>query len=143
MAKAKVQRRLTIILAAEFVSYSRLMVADKVRTPAFFGVLKRLDVKVALLTDGRGGASGNVPAAIHASPEALDGGPIAKLRDGDRVPIGAAAEELKALVDETEWAARAAATPYLSVNEHGLGCELFQLFRAAIGAGETGAAVIV
>jgi phosphogluconate dehydratase len=89
------------------------------------------------------GASGKVPAAIHASPEAVDGGPIAKLRDGDRVRVDAEAGMLEALVDETEWSARPAATADLAAHEHGLGRELFRAFRQAVGPAESGAAVAV
>src|SRR6476660_2204570 len=75
-------------------------------TPSL-GVLQDRGFKVALVTDGRmSGASGKVPAAIHVSPEALSGGPIAKLRDGDIVRLCANREELTALVDDDEWSAR-------------------------------------
>ena len=75
-------------------------------TPSL-GVLQDRGFNVALVTDGRmSGASGKVPAAIHVSPEALGGGPIAKLRDGDIVRLCANRGELTALVDEDEWATR-------------------------------------
>ena len=68
--------------------------------------------KVALVTDGRmSGASGKVPAAIHLSPEASDGGPIARLKDGDVIRLDAAAGTLDVLVDAAEFAARTPATP--------------------------------
>ena len=57
-------------------------------------------MKVALVTDGRmSGASGKVPAAIHIAPEAADGGPIAKVRDGDRIRVDAAAGMIAVLED--------------------------------------------
>jgi len=85
-------------------------------------------LKVALVTDGRmSGASGKVPAAIHLSPEAVSGGPIAKLRDGDIVEVDAEAGTLTALVDDLD--ARPAETPDLSANEVGIGRELFAMFR--------------
>jgi phosphogluconate dehydratase len=63
-------------------------------------VLQGKGFKVALVTDGRmSGASGKVPAAIHVSPEALAGGPLAKLRDGDVVRLDAVAGTLAALVE--------------------------------------------
>lgn len=63
--------------------------------------------KVALITDGRmSGASGKVPAAIHLSPEAAKGGPIARLRDGDIVRLDAMAGTLDVLVDASDFAAR-------------------------------------
>jgi phosphogluconate dehydratase len=74
-------------------------------------VLQGKGFKVALVTDGRmSGASGKVPAAIHVSPEAVAGGPLAKLLDGDVVRVDAVAGTLKALVADAVWAARPAAT---------------------------------
>jgi len=78
------------------------------------GVLQNKGFRVALLTDGRmSGASGKVPAAIHLSPEAIGGGPIGKLRDGDVVRLCAEEGILQALVEPAEWEARelAAAPP--------------------------------
>ena len=70
-------------------------------------VLQGKGFKVALVTDGRmSGASGKVPAAIHVSPEAAAGGPLAKLRDGDVIRVDALTGELRVLVDDAEWAAR-------------------------------------
>jgi phosphogluconate dehydratase len=108
------------------------------------GVLQDRGFKVALVTDGRmSGASGKVPAAIHVSPEAARGGPIAKLRDGDVVRVDAAAGRLDVLVEAAAWSARTPATADLSANAHGLGRELFATFRSTVGAAETGAAVVV
>ena len=98
--------------------------------------------KVALVTDGRmSGASGKVPAAIHVAPEALDGGLIAKLRDGDIVRVDARAGVLSVLGDDID--DREVTHPDLSANEHGLGRELFSLFRATAGRSDTGAGVVV
>ena len=111
-------------------------------TPAL-GVLLDKGFKVALLTDGRmSGASGKVPAAIHLTPEAADGGPIARLRDGDVIRIDAAAGRLEALIPPAEWAARAPATADLSHYQAGLGRELFAGFRAHVGAADSGASVL-
>ncbi|MDF2235435.1 phosphogluconate dehydratase [Albimonas sp. CAU 1670] len=100
--------------------------------------------KVALVTDGRmSGASGKVPAAIHLSPEAADGGPIARIRDGDVIRLDAAAGTLEVLVPAEEFNARPPAQPDLSANHEGIGRELFAAFRASVGAAETGAAVVV
>jgi phosphogluconate dehydratase len=108
------------------------------------GVLMERGQKVALVTDGRmSGASGKVPAAIHVSPEAAEGGPIARLREGDIVRLDAEAGTLAALVPEADWAARAPATADLSGNEHGLGRELFGAFRQLVGTAAGGAAVVV
>ena len=112
-------------------------------TPAL-SIMQDRGQKVALVTDGRmSGASGKVPSAIHVSPEAADGGPIARLRDGDVVRLDAEAGTLEALVDAAEWAARAPATLDLSANGHGMGREMFAALRASVGAAETGAAVVV
>jgi phosphogluconate dehydratase len=111
-------------------------------TPAL-GVLQDKGFKVALVTDGRmSGASGKVPAAIHLTPEAADGGPIARIREGDLVRLDAAAGRLDALVAEAEWAAREPATADLGHYHTGLGRELFEPFRAAVGPADEGAAVV-
>ena len=107
-------------------------------TPAL-GVLQDKGFKVALVTDGRmSGASGKVPAAIHLTPEAVAGGPLGKLRDGDRVRLDAEAGTLEALVDAAEWAARAQASCDLSGNDHGIGRDLFAHLRRGTGAAEDG-----
>jgi len=107
-------------------------------------VLQDRGFKVALVTDGRmSGASGKVPAAIHVSPEAARGGPIAKIRDGDIVRLDAVAGRLDVLADAAAWTARTPAVGDLSTNAHGLGRELFTAFRSSVGPAETGAAVVV
>ena len=88
------------------------------------------------------GASGKVPAAIHLTPEAAAGGPIAKLRDGDLIRLDAGTGRLEALVDEPEWNSRTAAEPDLSRYAQGAGRELFSNFRAAVTSAEAGAAAI-
>ena len=105
-------------------------------------VLQDRGLKVALVTDGRmSGASGKVPAAIHVSPEAAAGGPLARLRDGDIVRLDAVAGTLTALVPDFE--TRTPATADLTGNDHGIGRELFAAFRRSVGAADTGAAVIL
>jgi phosphogluconate dehydratase len=99
--------------------------------------------RVALLTDGRmSGASGKVLAAIHLTPEALDGGPIARLRDGDVVRIDAVAGTLDALVPAAEWQARPPASADLSAAQHGVGRELFANFRRVARGAEAGGGVL-
>lgn len=106
------------------------------------GVLQDKGFKVALVTDGRmSGASGKVPAAIHLSPEALGGGPIAKLRDGDIVRLCASRGELAALVDAAEWAARADAAPLPATP--GTGRELFACLRHGADGAEQGASAML
>jgi phosphogluconate dehydratase len=85
------------------------------------------------------GASGKVMAAIHVTPEAADGGALAKLRDGDMVCIDAEAGSMDALVDAAEWNAREALQPDLSGNRFGTGRELFGLMRGNVGSAEQGA----
>ncbi|MBI3144028.1 MAG: phosphogluconate dehydratase [Pseudogulbenkiania sp.] len=103
-------------------------------------VLQERGFAVALVTDGRmSGASGKVPAAIHVSPEAVSGGPIAKLRDGDRVRVDANSGELVALVPADEWAERDTASANLESNDFGVGRELFAGMRAMADIAEHGA----
>ncbi|WP_113154218.1 phosphogluconate dehydratase [Nitratireductor sp. OM-1] len=110
-------------------------------TPAL-GVLQDRGHRIALVTDGRmSGASGKVPAAIHVTPEALDGGMIGKLRDGDPMRLDADKGTLEALVDAEEFAARESAAPDLSGNQFGMGRELFAGFRQLAGRADQGAAV--
>ena len=110
-------------------------------TPAL-GVLQDRGFKVALLTDGRmSGASGKVPAAIHLTPEAVDGGPISKLRDGDMIRLDANAGTLQFLGDEAEFNARSPATEDLSNQQWGMGRELFAGMRSLVGVADRGASV--
>lgn len=107
------------------------------------GVLQDRGHKVALVTDGRmSGASGKVPAAIHVTPEAVDGGPIARIRDGDVIRLDATTGTLEVLVDASVWAARTPATADLSANEFGVGRDLFSAFRRAVGPADQGASAI-
>ncbi len=109
-------------------------------TPAL-GSLQDAGFHVGLVTDGRmSGASGKVPAAIHVTPEVLDGGPLGRVREGDLVRLDAEAGVLAALVPQQEWAARAPASADLSLNEAGMGRELFAMFRRSVGMAEEGAA---
>ncbi len=102
-------------------------------------VLQNQGFKVALVTDGRmSGASGKVPAAIHVTPEALGGGPLAKVRDGDMLRVDAVAGTLDVLVDEAEWAARSPDECKAPVAT-GFGRELFANFRRHAGGAEQGA----
>jgi phosphogluconate dehydratase len=106
-------------------------------------VLQGKGFKVALVTDGRmSGASGKVPAAIHVSPEALAGGALAKLRDGDVVRLDGVAGTLQALVPEAEWQARSLAqmpADLTQSNDIGMGRELFASSRRNALTAEEGA----
>ncbi len=104
-------------------------------------VLQDRGLKVALVTDGRmSGASGKVPAAIHVTPEAADGGTIALVQDGDLVRLDATAGTLEVL---TSLEGREPAPADLSGNGNGVGRELFEVFRQNVGGGAYGAAVVV
>ncbi|MES2949690.1 MAG: phosphogluconate dehydratase [Pseudomonadota bacterium] len=106
-------------------------------------VLQGKGFKVALVTDGRmSGASGKVPAAIHVSPEAAAGGPLAKVRDGDIVRLNAVAGTLQVLVDAAEWDARPLAVmpaDLRAANGIGMGRELFAGMRRNALTAEEGA----
>ena len=96
--------------------------------------------KVALVTDGRmSGASGKTPAAIHVTPEAAKGGPLAYVQDGDVISVNAETGELKILVDEATLLARAPAN--VPAAKPGFGRELFGWMRAGVGAADAGASV--
>jgi phosphogluconate dehydratase len=111
-------------------------------TPAL-GVLQDRGHKVALVTDGRmSGASGKVPAAIHLTPEAAAGGPIAKVRDGDLVTVDAASGHLELRVSDEELAAREVTGAAASDADWvGTGRDLFASFRSAVGPADQGASV--
>lgn len=107
-------------------------------------VLQDRGHKVALVTDGRmSGASGKVPSAIHVTPEAMDGGLLAKIKNGDILTVDATNGILSVAGDEAELAARSAVTPDLSANGYGLGRELFEIFRNSVGSAAHGAGVAV
>ncbi len=103
-------------------------------------ILQGRGQKVALVTDGRmSGASGKVPAAIHVCPEALDGGPIAYLQDGDLLRVDAVKGELEILTPGV--LDRTPATADLTANQHGVGRDLFGAFRQNVGSADTGASI--
>lgn len=104
-------------------------------------VLQDRGRKVALVTDGRmSGASGKVPAAIHVTPEALNGGALARVRDGDVITLDAEAGTLTIAVDADEFAARTPAPPPPEGIGHGR--ELFASLRGLAGAADAGASVL-
>ncbi|PZW43495.1 phosphogluconate dehydratase [Pseudomonas sp. URMO17WK12:I2] len=105
----------------------------------YLGILQDRGFKVALVTDGRmSGASGKVPAAIHVSPEAWDGGPLARVRDGDLIRVDGVTGRLQVLVDDIAWNAREIA-PRPQGTGVGCGRELFAFMRAAFSPAEEGA----
>ncbi len=107
-------------------------------TPAL-GVLQDRGYRVALVTDGRmSGASGKVPAAIHCSPEALGGGPLARIQDGDIIRLSALDGLLHTTADLSS--RQPAADPTQDV---GMGRELFAMFRATADEAEKGASAML
>ena len=106
-------------------------------------VLQGRGFKVALVTDGRmSGASGKVPAAIHVSPEAAAGGPLARLRDGDVIRLDAGAGTLQVLLDDAVWEQRLAQPmpeTLVAANGWGMGRELFAGMRRNALTAEQGA----
>ncbi|MFC0669116.1 phosphogluconate dehydratase [Azotobacter chroococcum] len=107
----------------------------------YLGVLQDRGYRVALVTDGRmSGASGKVPAAIHVCPEAQEGGPLARLRDGDPIRLDGERGTLDVLLPAEEWATRETLAP---PEDAGVGCgrELFAFMRAAFSSAEEGACV--
>ena len=104
-------------------------------------VLQGRGHKVALVTDGRmSGASGKVPAAIHLTPEAMDGGPIARVRDGDVIRLDPYQGSLQIKVESGELMAREAARP--PPPSFGYGREMFGWMRSSVGAADHGASVL-
>ncbi len=106
-------------------------------------VLQGKGYRVALVTDGRmSGASGKVPAAIHVSPEAAAGGPLARVRDGDLIRLDAFKGELNVLVTADQWAARTIDIMPLALRQNdsqGMGRELFTNMRRSALTAEEGA----
>ncbi len=110
-------------------------------TPAL-GVLQDRGQKIALVTDGRmSGASGKVPAAIHVSPEALAGGLIGKVHDGDWITLDSENGVLQLEVDEAELAARPQAVKPAEVTEYWL--DMFGVARRNVGRAELGATWLI
>ncbi|MEC4747846.1 phosphogluconate dehydratase [Methylomicrobium sp. Wu6] len=104
------------------------------------GLLQDKGYKVALITDGRmSGASGKIPSAIHMCPECADGGPLAKVRNGDMIYLNTETGEVNVLVDKDEFNARKPAVNSAKDHHHGMGRELFAGFRLNASSAETGA----
>lgn len=104
------------------------------------GVLQDRGYKVALVTDGRmSGASGKVPAAIHVTPEAVDGGNIARIQTGDMMLVDGLTGKLQVLVPDEEFAKREPATMDMSASYFGMGREMFGALRSQLTGAEQGA----
>ena len=106
------------------------------------GVLQDRGYAVALVTDGRmSGASGKVPAAIHVTPEACQGGPLAMIRNGDWISLDATTGTLMVELSAQELAEREP-LPNGAISNTGVGREFFGLFRQAVTGAEQGASVL-
>ena len=103
-------------------------------------VLQDRGFQVALITDGRmSGASGKVPAAIHMTPEAKRGGPLAKVQDGDLIRLDSIAGTLS--IDAPDFAARASAPMPQPNVQAGFGRQLFENLKGQISSAESGASL--
>ena len=106
------------------------------------GALQDKGFKVAIITDGRmSGASGKVASAIHLYPEAVDGGLISKIENGDTIEMDIRNGTIKLLVDKEVLEKREVLAVELEKNRHGFGRELFSAIRENISSSETGATI--
>jgi len=104
------------------------------------GVLQDRGYKVALVTDGRmSGASGKVPAAIHVTPEAYDGGMLARVQNGDMIELDADTSTLKLQISDEELAAREPRQADIEHHRIGMGREMFAGVRGLLTGAEEGA----
>jgi len=136
-------------LERDFIAVLRFQGPKAIGMPELHGMVPPLAVlqdrgfQVGLVTDGRmSGASGKIPAAIHVSPEAHEGGLIAKVQDGDLIRLDAINGTLELLVDSSELENRTDAIVDQSASQYGLGRELFANFRNSVGSACEGASVI-
>ena len=136
-AKGELDRDVVVVVRFQGPRANGMPELHKLTPP--LGVLQDRGYKVALVTDGRmSGASGKVPAAIHCVPEALGGGPLARLRDGDVIRLCATTG---ALSTDADLASREPAVPD-EVHE-GVGRELYAMFRLGADSAERGASAML
>ncbi|MDC1308182.1 phosphogluconate dehydratase, partial [Pseudomonadales bacterium] len=130
------------VVVARFQGPQALGMPELHKLTPFLSSLQDKGFRVALVTDGRmSGASGKVPAAIHVVPEAMAGGMLAKINDGDLLRVDAVAGELQFLGDLQALAARVPATQP-AAGQLGCGRELFRMNRLAMGTAEQGASFL-
>ncbi|MGB0204388.1 MAG: phosphogluconate dehydratase [Neptuniibacter sp.] len=109
----------------------------------YLGVLQDRGFKVALVTDGRmSGASGKVPAAIHVWPEAVDGGALSRVQDGDLIRLDGVEGSLQLVADDDQWLSRPMEAHSVPAEyRQSMGRELFSSFRSQVSCSEEGATV--
>ena len=130
------------IVVVRFQGPKALGMPELHKLTPFLGTLQDRGFSVALVTDGRmSGASGKVPAAIHLVPEAIDGGLLAKLQDGDMISLNAETGELAYVGDMDELESRVPA-PQPSAGQRGCGREIFAVNRKNISDAEQGASFL-
>ncbi|MCW8092069.1 phosphogluconate dehydratase [Alteromonas sp. ASW11-130] len=128
------------IVVVRFQGPSAIGMPELHRLTPPLGVLQDRGYKVALVTDGRmSGASGKVPAAIHVTPEAYNGGLLAKVHEGDLIELNTQSGVLTLCVDEAELERREPKEASLSHHQQGMGRELFAGTRAVLTGAEEGA----
>ncbi len=128
------------IVVVRFQGPSAIGMPELHRLTPPLGVLQDRGFKVALVTDGRmSGASGKVPAAIHVTPEAYNGGLLAKVQEGDLIELNSETGELTLCVDESELEQREATEADIHHHQQGMGRELFAGTRAVLTGAEEGA----
>ncbi len=128
------------IVVVRFQGPSAIGMPELHRLTPPLGVLQDKGFKVALVTDGRmSGASGKVPAAIHVTPEAIKGGLLAKVQDGDIIELNTETGELTLDVDEGTLAAREAKAASVTKHHVGMGREMFGGMRMNLTGAEEGA----
>ena len=109
----------------------------------FLSITMDRGYKVGLVTDGRlSGASGKVPFAIHCTPEAITGGMLAKVQDGDIIVMDARNNILELKVNELDLAAREYADPNFGSDRYKLGSQIFAALRNDLLGAEEGASSI-
>lgn len=128
------------IVVVRFQGPSAIGMPELHRLTPPLGVLQDRGYKVALVTDGRmSGASGKVPAAIHVTPEAYNGGLLAKVQNGDIIELNTETGALTLCVDEAELEAREPAVADLTNHAQGMGREMFAGMRSILTGAEEGA----
>ncbi|MBA3002353.1 MAG: phosphogluconate dehydratase [Desulfurivibrio sp.] len=134
----KLDRDLVAVIRFQGPQATGMPELHKLITP--LSVIMGRGYRVAMVTDGRlSGASGKVPAAIHVTPEALCGGLLAKVQDGDMIRVDVGNGSLELLVDKAELAKREYAEAELEEQRYGVGRQIFAALRSDMLGAEEGA----